>query len=60
MNHAKQLMVRFRQDESGQNLVEYGLVLALVALAAITAMSGLGTAVSSAFSNISSKLTNAV
>lgn len=60
MNHAKQLVARFRKDESGQNLVEYALVVVLVALAAVTAMSGLGTGVSGAFSKITSQLNSAV
>lgn len=59
MNHAKQFVTRFRKDDSGQNLVEYALVVVLVALAAITAMSNLGTSLSSAFSNITSRLTKA-
>jgi Flp pilus assembly pilin Flp len=40
------------RDESGQGLVEYLLVLALVALAALAAMQTLGIAVNSAFSKI--------
>ncbi len=60
MNHAKQLVIRFREDESGQNLVEYALVVVLVALAAITAMSGLGTSISGAFSKITNSLNSAV
>ena len=31
--------------EEGQGLAEYGLILALVAVVAITALSGLGTAI---------------
>jgi pilus assembly protein Flp/PilA len=34
-----------RDDESGQGLAEYGLILALVAVVAITALSGLGSAI---------------
>ena len=52
MNHAKQLLARFRQDESGQNLVEYALVVGLVALAALTAMTNLGGAVCNMFGKI--------
>ncbi|MGB8885999.1 MAG: Flp family type IVb pilin [Candidatus Korobacteraceae bacterium] len=47
------------QDESGQDLIEYALVAALIALGAITAMQGLARGLSSAFSSISSNLTSA-
>ena len=60
MNHVKQLVVRFAGDESGQNLVEYALVVVLVALAAITAMSNLGTSVNTAFNKIGSTLNSAI
>jgi pilus assembly protein Flp/PilA len=48
------------KDESGQDLVEYALAAALIALAATATMSSLGTAVNTAFSTVSSTLTNAV
>jgi pilus assembly protein Flp/PilA len=35
----------FDRDEEGQGLAEYGLILALVAVVAITALTGLGTAI---------------
>src|SRR5664279_3936576 len=47
-------------DESGQDLIEYALVAALIALGAITAMRGLATGISTAFNTISSDLTSAV
>jgi pilus assembly protein Flp/PilA len=46
-------------DESGQDLIEYALVAALIALGAITAMKGLATGINTAFSTISSDLTAA-
>lgn len=48
------------RDDAGQNLVEYGLVVGLVGLAAMTAMTGLGSRVGNAFSTMGSALTRAV
>lgn len=47
-------------DESGQDLIEYALVAALIALGATAAITSLGTTVSTAFSTVGSKLTSAV
>jgi pilus assembly protein Flp/PilA len=47
-------------DESGQDLIEYALVAALIALGAATAMTSLSTAINNAFSTISTRLTTAV
>jgi pilus assembly protein Flp/PilA len=46
-------------DESGQDLIEYALVAALIALGAIVSMKALATGISTAFSTISSDLTSA-
>jgi len=43
-------------DNEGQDLVEYGLLCTLIALALIAGISHLGAAVSSAFTNISSSV----
>ena len=45
-------LVRLRQDESGQGLVEYLLILALVAFAATAGMTTLASGLNSAFSKI--------
>lgn len=47
-------------DDSGQNLIEYALVAGLVGLAAVTAMTGLGTKIGTAFSTIGSQLTSSI
>ena len=47
-------------DESGQNLIEYALVAGLIGLAAVTAMTGLGTTIKTAFNSVASQLTIAV
>jgi pilus assembly protein Flp/PilA len=48
------------RDESGQDLIEYALVAAIIALGATTAISSVATAVSGAFNKIGTSLTNAV
>ncbi|MGI4831651.1 MAG: Flp family type IVb pilin [Janthinobacterium lividum] len=50
----------FVNDESGQNLIEYALVAGLIGLAAVTAMTGLGTSIKTAFNSVASQLTSAV
>jgi pilus assembly protein Flp/PilA len=42
--------------EEGQDLVEYALLVCLIALAAITGVNKVATAVTTVFSNISSSL----
>jgi pilus assembly protein Flp/PilA len=46
------------RDESGQGLVEYVLVIALVALAATAGMSTLATKINSAFTQIGTVLSS--
>ena len=47
------------KDESGQDLIEYALVVALIAFAAIIGMNSLASDINSAFLNIGSKLSSA-
>ena len=57
------MVTMFKQllrEESGQDLIEYALVAALIALGAIAAMQSVATGISSAFSTISADLTSAV
>jgi pilus assembly protein Flp/PilA len=44
------------RDEAGATAIEYGLIAALIAVAAITAMQGLGTQLSSTFKSVSNCL----
>jgi pilus assembly protein Flp/PilA len=46
-------------DESGQDLIEYALVAALVALGSVAAMGGLANVIKNTFNSIGSSLTNA-
>lgn len=43
-------------NEQGQDLVEYALVIALISLAVITSTKGVATAVNTVFSNVSNSL----
>jgi pilus assembly protein Flp/PilA len=54
MDHLK----KFLGDEEGQDLVEYALLLVFLALAAITVLPILGTAVNNVFSQSASSLTS--
>lgn len=44
------------RDEQGATAIEYGLIAALIAVAAITAMSALGTTLTGTFTNVSDKM----
>ncbi len=46
----------FAKNESGATAIEYGLIAALVGVAIITAVTTLGTKLSSTFGNVSAKL----
>jgi pilus assembly protein Flp/PilA len=59
MKSFKLLLNNLMTDESGQDLIEYALVAALVALGAVASMKTLGTAISTAFTNIGTTLTSA-
>jgi Flp pilus assembly pilin Flp len=48
----------FYYDDSAQDLIEYVLVGALLALAAMSSMRGLGTKIGSAFNTISNELSS--
>jgi pilus assembly protein Flp/PilA len=50
------LQAKFTSDERGASMVEYGLLLALVAVIAIVALKALGTNVSAKFDNVSASL----
>lgn len=53
-------MKQLLTDDSGQDLIEYALVAALVGLGAVIAMKGLSTKMSSTFNSVGTSLTNAV
>jgi pilus assembly protein Flp/PilA len=47
---------RFRREEEGAALVEYGMLVGLIAVICVVAVTTLGTEVSTAFSNIANSL----
>jgi pilus assembly protein Flp/PilA len=44
------------RDEQGATAIEYGLIAALIAVAAITAMNSLGTQLSTTFSGVAGEI----
>jgi pilus assembly protein Flp/PilA len=47
----------FTANENGQDLIEYALVVALIAFAAAAGMTSVATKINAAFTNIGTKLT---
>jgi pilus assembly protein Flp/PilA len=60
MNNFKQILSNLLKEESGQDLVEYALVAALIALGATAAMSTVATAIRTIFSTVGTRITAAV
>ncbi len=54
------ILSELRDDESGQDLIEYALVAGLIGLGAIAAMGSLATSITGAFTSVGSSLTSAV
>jgi pilus assembly protein Flp/PilA len=52
------VVTRFHEDEAGQGLVEYVLIIALVAFSAVAGMSTLASYLNSAFTAVGSKMGN--
>ena len=50
----KNLLKRLWQEEEGQDLIEYALLIALVALAATVGMGSLASAINNEFTNLGS------
>jgi pilus assembly protein Flp/PilA len=53
-------LLHLLHDESGQDLIEYALVAALVGLGAVAALKGLKNSIDNTFNSIGSSLTNSV
>ncbi len=52
-------MIEFVRDEDGATAIEYGLIAALVSVAAIGALTAMGDSLSTMFNMVSSELTSA-
>ena len=52
----REALVALHREDSGQDLIEYALIAALIALAATFGMSSVATAINDAFSSIGAKL----
>jgi pilus assembly protein Flp/PilA len=53
-------MINLLKDESGATAIEYGLIAALVSVAAITALTTMGSSLRDMFGTVSTELQNAV
>jgi pilus assembly protein Flp/PilA len=49
-------LCRFAADESGATAIEYGLIVALIAVAIITAVTAVGTNLKTTYNSINSSL----
>lgn len=49
-------IMRFFKDEEGQGMVEYGLIIGLVAVVVIVALTIMGPIIGDMFNNINSQL----
>lgn len=55
----KNLFNRFVREEQGQDLIEYALLAGLISLAAVAAVTIVGTQVNTLFTNVSTAVTTA-
>ena len=55
----KAVLSKFMKDESGQGLVEYALIIALVAIGLIAVLIVFRNAIGNVFKNVSGQLNNA-
>jgi pilus assembly protein Flp/PilA len=55
----KKLVARFVNETEGQDLIEYALLAALIALAVTVGMKNLATGINTEFNNLSTQVTTA-
>ena len=56
---SKRVLGALARNEEGATAIEYGLIAALIAVAAITAMGALGNSLSNTFNLVSTNMNNA-
>jgi pilus assembly protein Flp/PilA len=56
MKHALRRIVRLINKRSGQSLVEYALILALIAVVAVLVLQGLGQHINNTLSSVNGNL----
>jgi pilus assembly protein Flp/PilA len=59
MKSLTQLLKNLINEESGQDLIEYALVAALVGLGSVASMNSLATSIANAFNGVNTALANA-
>jgi pilus assembly protein Flp/PilA len=52
----KSVFVRFVREDAGQDLIEYGLLVGIITVAAITAVKAIGPKVATYFTTLNSNL----
>ncbi len=60
IDRIRKVLASLQSEESGQDLIEYALLAALIALAAVFGMSTVASDINNAFTKIGSKLSNDV
>jgi pilus assembly protein Flp/PilA len=60
VRNMQNFIARFVREDEGQDLVEYALLIAFIALACIVGLTNLGTAINNTYNSISTSLSGAV
>jgi pilus assembly protein Flp/PilA len=60
LKKAREVAQVLHREDSGQDLIEYALIAALIALGAVVGMGFVASAINNAFNSIGLKLSNAV
>ena len=56
MNELITRLINWSREESGQTLVEYGLIVALISVVAVVALTAIGTNVQAVFQSVADEL----
>lgn len=59
MNTLRSLMITFWKEEDAQDLVEYSLLMAFIALSSIALLTGTGATVKNVWTRVNTSLTSA-